>query len=209
MFATNKHRRKNVQLSALCINTYTGDNMAKQIHSAERTKNRRKKLALKKFGINFDQFDQMLKDHNEVCAVCGNKDRNGRALAVDHCHTTNKIRGLLCTDCNTALGLLKDSKELLTSALKYLDREYTVPEIADSIGYIDRDDRASWKMLVTTPVGMFPSLQHAGDHYGVNHTTIRVWALETSKYRREGFSCVKMFISLNEMKERIKSNVWN
>lgn len=184
--------------------------MDKPIHSAERTQKRRKKNSLaKKFGINYDQYAQMLKDHNEVCAVCGNKDRNDRALAVDHCHATNKVRGLLCTDCNTALGLLKDSKELLNSALIYLDREYNVPEVGDSLGRIERDDRASWKMLVTTPAGLFPSLQHAGDHYNVNHTTVRGWALETSRYRREGFSCVKMFISLNEMKKRIKNNVWN
>jgi len=141
--------------------------------------------------------------------VCRNKDRNDRALAVDHCHSTNKIRGLLCTDCNTALGLLKDNKELVKSALAYLDREYNVPEAKDSLGYIDRDDRASWKMLVTTPDGIFPSFQHAAAHYKVYHTTIRGWSLDTSKYRQEGFSCVKMFISLNEMKKRIKNNVWN
>lgn len=184
--------------------------MNKQEHSAERTEKRKKKNSLvKKFGINYDQYTQMLKDHNEVCAVCGNKDMNGRKLAVDHCHTTNKIRGLLCTNCNTALGLLKDSKELLNSAVKYLDRNYIVPEIEDSLGYIDRDDRKSWKMLVTTPDGVFPSFQHAADYYKVYHTTVRGWSIDTSKYRREGFSCVKMFISLNEMKKGIKNNVWN
>lgn len=182
--------------------------MNKPIHSAERTQRRRKKNSLtQKFGINYDQYTQMLKDHNEVCAICGNKDRNGRALAVDHCHTTNKVRGLLCTDCNTALGLFKDSKDLLTAAIEYLGREYIVPEVEDSIGYIDRDDRPSWKMLVTTPDGLFPSFQHAARHYKVCHTTIRGWALDESKYRREGFSCVKMFISLNEMKKRIENNV--
>jgi Uri superfamily endonuclease len=180
------------------------------IHSVERTIQRRKKNSLlKKFGINYDQYNQILEDQNNVCAICNNLDRNGRSLAVDHCHTTNKVRGLLCTDCNTALGLFKDNKDLLDSAIMYLNKDFTVPEVSDSLGYIDRDDRASWKMLVKTPDGMFPSLQHAGDYYKVNHTTVRGWCLEGSKYRRSGFSCVKMFISLNEMKQRIKNNVWD
>ena len=182
----------------------------KPIHSAERTIQRRKKNSLlKKFGINYDQYNRILEDQNNVCAICNNLDRNGRSLAVDHCHTTNKVRGLLCTDCNTALGLFKDNKDLLSSAIMYLNKDFIVPEVGDSLGYIDRDDRASWKMLVKTPDGMFPSLQHAGDYYKVNHTTIRGWCLEGSKYRRDGFSCVKMFISLNEMKQRIKNNVRN
>ena len=182
----------------------------KPVHSPERTIQRRKKNGLlKKFGINYDQYDQILRDQNNVCAICNRLDRNGRSLAVDHCHTTNKVRGLLCMDCNTALGLFKDNKDLLDSAKAYLDNNFVVPDVNDSLGYIDRDDRASWKMLVKTPDGMFPSLQHAGDYYKVYHTTVRGWCLEGSKYRRNGFSCVKMFISLNEMKQRIKNNVWD
>lgn len=175
------------------------------INSPERTKKRRKKNGLKlKFGINFDQYEAMLKEQDYLCCICGNKDRCGRDLAVDHCHETNKVRGLLCTECNTGLGLFGDSKELLKNAINYLDRNYTVPDIECSLGIIDRDNAKGWKLLILTPDGKFPSATHAGRHYGVNATTIRSWCLQDSKYKREGFSCKKIFASINEIKELIK-----
>ena len=61
----------------------------------------------------------MLEKQNHVCAICGNKDNN-KKLAVDHCHTTGVIRGLLCSACNTSLGKFKDSVELLQNAIQYL-----------------------------------------------------------------------------------------
>ena len=47
------------------------------------------------------------------------------------------------------------------------------------------------------------------EYYGVNATTVRSWCIEGSKYKKDGFSCQKIFASLNEMKERIKTDVWN
>jgi hypothetical protein len=44
-------------------------------------------------------------------------------LSVDHCHNTGKIRGILCTKCNTGLGSFKDNIELLMNAIKYLKGE--------------------------------------------------------------------------------------
>ncbi len=83
--------------------------MNKIMSSPERTvKRRRKNGLLSKFGINNDQYEAMLEEQNHLCLICNNKDDCGRRLAVDHCHTTGKIRGLLCTTCNTALGLLGD-----------------------------------------------------------------------------------------------------
>lgn len=72
------------------------------------------------YGITVDEYEEMLKQQRGVCAICSQIDGSGRRLAVDHCHTTGKIRGLLCTACNIALGKLKDSPELLANAIKYL-----------------------------------------------------------------------------------------
>ena len=74
---------------------------------------------LKEFNLTKEQYLEMLEKQNHGCAICGGKDIN-RKLAVDHCHTTGVIRGLLCSACNTSLGKFKDSVELLQKAIQYL-----------------------------------------------------------------------------------------
>lgn len=179
-------------------------NNLQSLNSKERTVKRRQRTELiKKYGINADQYDAILKEQNGVCAICQNPEPCNRLLAVDHCHATNKIRGLLCTNCNMAIGKFQDNIEYLKTAIEYMLRDYKVPEVKDSIEKIDHTDRPNWKMLVTTPDNMFPSLKHAAEFYKVNHTTIRSWCIENSKWKKEGYSCQKMFISLNQLKELV------
>lgn len=79
-----------------------------------------------KFGITADQFNSLLKTQGGVCAICKKfeviKTKEGRAksLAVDHCHSTGKVRGLLCQFCNQGLGFFKDNIFLLEDAINYL-----------------------------------------------------------------------------------------
>lgn len=79
-----------------------------------------KNYALKKnFGITLEIYDIMAASQNGVCKIC--KRPNGyKNLAVDHSHESGKIRGLLCENCNKALGMFQDSTEILQSAIKYL-----------------------------------------------------------------------------------------
>jgi hypothetical protein len=70
-------------------------------------------------------YQQLHDAQNGVCAICKKPETTmklGRVLklAVDHNHTTNKIRGLLCCKCNRALGLFDDSADLLHAAGNYL-----------------------------------------------------------------------------------------
>lgn len=76
-----------------------------------------------KYGISHDEYDALLKEQNGLCAICGRPDRLGKSLAVDHDHKTKLIRGLLCQNCNQAIGLLDDSIDLLLAAVQYLDRK--------------------------------------------------------------------------------------
>jgi hypothetical protein len=69
--------------------------------------------------MTYEEFNRILLEQNNVCAICGEKDFKKR-LSVDHCHKTGKFRGLLCQTCNTSLGGFKDNVELLKSAIKYL-----------------------------------------------------------------------------------------
>lgn len=90
----------------------------------------RKNAHLKRsFGISIDEYNNMVRMQGGKCKLCGKKEtktinaKGGRphSLAVDHCHSTNKIRGLLCIDCNRGIGFLKDSPDLLRKAADYLD----------------------------------------------------------------------------------------
>ena len=79
------------------------------------------------YGINIEQYQEMLKEQNNLCAVCGNKESmvNSKSnkvqkLCVDHDHTTGKVRGLLCTACNKGLGILKDNPDIVLRGYNYL-----------------------------------------------------------------------------------------
>jgi hypothetical protein len=81
---------------------------------------------MKSYGLTEVDYTDMLTKQNGVCAICGNpetaKSNAGyvKNLAVDHCHKTGKVRGLLCQDCNIGIGKLKDDINLVQSALDYL-----------------------------------------------------------------------------------------
>ena len=70
-----------------------------------------------RFNLTVEEFDKMVLDRNSTCPICNKICK----LVVDHCHETNRVRGLLCSVCNSGLGKLGDNKEGLLSAIKYLD----------------------------------------------------------------------------------------
>lgn len=80
------------------------------------------------YGISYSDFIFLAKIQNNKCKICNVTltfdaiKKDSRAV-LDHCHTTNKIRGVLCNACNTALGKFKDNPEILNSAIVYL-KEY-------------------------------------------------------------------------------------
>ena len=74
----------------------------------------------KAFGITLEDYDRMLKEQEGKCSICHGDEPTGNALAVDHCHETKKIRGLLCTNCNKILGHAKDNTDVLFAAIQYL-----------------------------------------------------------------------------------------
>jgi hypothetical protein len=74
-----------------------------------------------KFGITLEQKEILFKGQGNCCAICkSTQNTKNRDWDVDHCHDTNAIRGILCSNCNRALGLFKDSPENLLSAYEYL-----------------------------------------------------------------------------------------
>lgn len=75
----------------------------------------------RKFNLSLDEYNQMFTKNNGCCYICNRHQTSFKTrLAVDHCHTTGKIRGLLCSPCNTALGSFKDNIDILNKAINYL-----------------------------------------------------------------------------------------
>lgn len=81
----------------------------------------------KKYGITMDEFDAMLEEQNGCCMICGrHHTTQENRFCVDHCHTTGKIRGLLCYPCNSGLGHFKDDIDMMFKAIAYLNEHMTV-----------------------------------------------------------------------------------
>lgn len=87
---------------------------------------RKRKQKLKAdYNISVEEYNKLLMSQNGGCKIC-NKNNNGKKhFAVDHCHLTGVIRGLLCTNCNITLGLMKDNSQLLQNAINYLKETST------------------------------------------------------------------------------------
>lgn len=81
---------------------------------------RRARHLVKTYGITPEEWDEMLANQNGACAICMTPQTT-RKLHTDHDHRTGKIRGLLCTNCNHAIGALMDDPDLLRSAIQYLE----------------------------------------------------------------------------------------
>ncbi len=78
----------------------------------------RERHLIRKYGVTLADYEEMLRDQDGRCAVCGKIQE--RAFDVDHDHKTGKVRGLLCTSCNRMLGHSGDSPELLIAGADYL-----------------------------------------------------------------------------------------
>lgn len=77
------------------------------------------------YGIDIEDYNTILKKQKYRCAICGTKKlnrKNAKFFAVDHCHETGIVRGLLCYSCNTLMGKAKDNIDIFLAAIKYLYR---------------------------------------------------------------------------------------
>lgn len=75
------------------------------------------------YGIDVPDYERILKEQGGGCYVCGKKPTDRRALDIDHDHNTGKVRGLLCSKHNRAIGLMGDDLLILIKALEYLVRQ--------------------------------------------------------------------------------------
>ncbi len=71
------------------------------------------------YNITIEDYDRMAAQQDGRCLICQRKDK----LVIDHDHETGSVRGLLCSACNTGIGLLQDNTEILLAAASYLSRK--------------------------------------------------------------------------------------
>jgi hypothetical protein len=89
---------------------------------ADANKERRKLTDIEwRYGISRDQYLKAVKRQGGRCAICGAKNSGKRGLHIDHCHKTGLFRGLLCGNCNSAIGQFKENPSLLRNAIRYLE----------------------------------------------------------------------------------------
>ena len=87
--------------------------------------------SLRKYGLTTEGYTQMFAQQGGSCAICacaihpmGSPVGRMELAHVDHCHTTGKVRGLLCAYCNTSLGKMRDDPERLRRAAAYLEEHH-------------------------------------------------------------------------------------
>lgn len=91
----------------------------KENREAILARNTARKL-MKKYGLTVEQWNAMYEAQDGRCAICKRVPK--RKLNVDHCHDSGRVRGLLCGDCNRALGLFRESAEVISTAALYVAR---------------------------------------------------------------------------------------
>jgi hypothetical protein len=98
----------------------------------------------RKFGLSLAGYSAMVASQDNKCAICRQPEtatRKGivKALAVDHCHATGAVRGLLCVACNTGIGKFKDNRDTMLAAIKYLDKHSGREQVAAKLELVRKD----------------------------------------------------------------------
>lgn len=109
-----------------CISRQTGEMNHNWKHGRSKTREYYNENFMKlKYGLTPEKYQEILDKQNGVCAICKTKpnfDKWKKRFAIDHCHSTGNVRGLLCDACNRGIGMLKDDPNILISAAEYLAR---------------------------------------------------------------------------------------
>lgn len=100
----------------------TYDSHCKACHREKTNKLRKRNYLKASYGLTIADYQRLLEDQDYRCKICLIEFGETRKTApcVDHCHQTGKVRGLLCTQCNVALGMMKDDPDVLRRAIEYL-----------------------------------------------------------------------------------------
>lgn len=122
---SRRYRENNPEKSKESLRVY-------RLTHPDAIKNRRRRVWLRQgYGITLEEYQRMFAAQGGVCAICAEPETSTyrgkvRELGVDHCHITGKVRGLLCSQCNVAIGKLRDDPALIRNALAYVLKHKSV-----------------------------------------------------------------------------------
>ena len=122
---------KKLPFSSFSKNVSTPDNLSRYcreccaVRKKKHKKIERNGVLKRNYGITLDDYNEILIKQNHVCAICGGEETliikgKNRDLAVDHNHETGKVRGLLCSKCNTAIGFFNEDIRIIKTAIRYI-----------------------------------------------------------------------------------------
>jgi hypothetical protein len=115
-------RRQNSEYGKKKWASENNQNWYKEYTQTEDYKLSRRTIRYKnRYGITEEDYNEMYKSQNGLCAICGNPPKIGQRLYVDHNHKTRKVRALLCQGCNSGIGYFKENIKLLSNAITYLE----------------------------------------------------------------------------------------
>jgi hypothetical protein len=122
----HKNKSRNDGLEAMCKSCWSVYNKKRRGVSSYKAKFNSKWFRdaqyRKKYNLSAEQYDQMRDSQENKCCICKKDLAADRQPSVDHCHSTGKVRGILCNNCNAGLGFFNDNKDSLLAAVEYLSK---------------------------------------------------------------------------------------
>lgn len=107
--------RKNRESRRAAQRRYYHANKAKRARATKASNIKRQ------YNITLEEYEQMIVEQSALCAICRtNAHKNNGSFNIDHDHKTGKVRGLLCSHCNFAVGLLKDDISVMNRMVEYV-----------------------------------------------------------------------------------------
>ncbi len=93
----------------------------KKLNKEEKKKSSMNIILKNMYNITLEEYNTILRHQNNKCAICDKHETLiKKRLSVDHCHETGIVRGLLCNNCNAAIGLLCEDQDIIINALDYV-----------------------------------------------------------------------------------------
>lgn len=120
--AYQKKREERIEYARIWAENNPEKRKAARLRHKERNPEYSRESILKRHGLTIEQFKKSLVEQNNSCWICGDGFKSPQDAKMDHCHSSGRVRGILCSHCNTAIGLAKEDVVVLKKMIEYLEK---------------------------------------------------------------------------------------